>query len=129
MRSSAWPATGALVRLLQREVGTGHDTAPGTWLDVPVMTTGEGARDNDAQVNDGLEAPAGRDQLTFDQAAELARLPVQTLRTYRTRNTFPAPDGYLGRTPWWYRSTVLHWLQVRPLRGQRGRGRPKGDGP
>lgn len=103
--------------------------APTTWLDVPVMTTAKGARDNDARVADGLEAVVDRDQLTFDQAAELARLPVQTLRTYRTRNTFPAPDGYLGRTPWWHRSTVLHWLEVRPLRGQRGRGRPKGDGP
>jgi hypothetical protein len=35
----------------------------------------------------------------------------------------------LGRTPWWYRATIAHWLQVRPLRGQRGRGRPKGTGP
>jgi hypothetical protein len=102
--------------------------APTTWLDVPVMTTAKDARDNDAQTEDGLEAAAGRDQLTFDEAAALARLPVQTLRTYRTRDTFPAPDGYLGRTPWWYRSTVLHWLEVRPLRGQRGRGRPR-DGP
>jgi hypothetical protein len=99
---------------------------PTTWLDVPVMTTGKGGRDNDAQMDDALKVVADRDQLTFDQAADLACLPVQTLRTYRTRNTFPEPDGYLGRTPWWYRSTVLHWLQVRPLRGQRGRGRPKG---
>ena len=111
-----------------RGTGTGRVMAPTTWLDVQVMTTGKGARDNGVQMEDGLEAPGDRDQLTFDQAAELARLPVQTLRTYRTRNTFPAPDGYLGRTPWWYRSTVLLWLQVRPLRGQRGRGRPKADG-
>ncbi len=97
--------------------------APGciSWLDVQVMMTSEGSGDR--------RQPAGTDQLTWAEVAEMARLPVQTLRTYRLRGALPEPDGYLGRTPWWYRATIAHWLQVRPLRGQRGRGRPKGTGP
>ena len=97
--------------------------APGCipWLDVQVMMTSEGSGDR--------RQPAGTDQLTWAEVAEMARLPVQTLRTYRLRGALPEPDGHLGRTPWWYRATIAHWLQVRPLRGQRGRGRPKGTGP
>jgi len=97
--------------------------APGciSWLDVQVMMTSEGSGDR--------RPPAGTDQLTWAEVAEMARLPVQTLRTYRLRGALPEPDGYLGRTPWWYRATIAHWLQVRPLRGQRGRGRPKSTGP
>lgn len=92
-----------------------------TWLDVQIMTTPESAGD-DPQA-------AGTDQLTWAQLAALVNLPVQTLRTYRLRGALPEPDGYLGRTPWWYRSTIVHWAKVRPLRGQRGPGRPKGPGP
>jgi hypothetical protein len=92
-----------------------------SWLDVQVMTTPEGTQD-------GRRA-AGTDQLTWAEVAEMAKLPVQTVMTYRQRGALPEPDGYLGRTPWWYRSTIAHWLQVRPLRGQRGRGRPRSTGP
>jgi hypothetical protein len=35
------------------------------------------------------------DQLTWAEVAEMAKLPVQTLRTYRLRGALPEPDGYL----------------------------------
>ena len=103
--------------------------APRLWLDVFVMTPGQGTREgNRTKVErhggDGATGP-GSDQLTFEGVSAVVGLPVKTLRTYGTRKTLPAPDGYLGRTPWWYRSTIQQWVRERPLRGQRGRGRPK----
>jgi hypothetical protein len=93
------------------------------------MTTGHRAREGNRtnlEGGDGRWATGpGSDQLTFEGVSAVVGLPVKTLRTYGARKTLPAPDGYLGRTPWWYRSTIEQWARERPLRGQRGRGRPK----
>jgi len=102
---------------------------PRVCLDVPAMTTGHRAREGNRtnlEGGDGRWATdPGSDQLTFEGVSAVVGLPVKTLRTYGARKTLPAPDGYLGRTPWWYRSTIEQWARERPLRGQRGRGRPK----
>jgi hypothetical protein len=45
------------------------------------MMTSEGSGDR--------RQPAGTDQLTWAEVAEMARLPVQTLRTYRLRGALP----------------------------------------
>lgn len=40
---------------------------------------------------------------------------------------FPAPDGYIGRGPWWYRRRereIQRWAASRPGRGVGG-GRPR----
>lgn len=40
---------------------------------------------------------------------------------------FPAPDGYIGRGPWWYRRRereIRAWASARPGRGVGG-GRPR----
>jgi predicted DNA-binding transcriptional regulator AlpA len=60
------------------------------------------------------------DQLTTDQVANLVGLSVASVREYVRRGAFPAPDGMLGRTPWWRASTVDEWLASR-----RGPGRPR----
>ena len=39
-----------------------------------------------------------------------AGISVNSLAKFRTRGTAPAPDGRLGRTPYWHRSTVERWL-------------------
>lgn len=62
-----------------------------------------------------------RDQLTTEQVAVLAGISPASVRRYRLRGRFPVPDGYVGRTPWWYRRTVERWVASRP-----GPGRPKG---
>jgi predicted DNA-binding transcriptional regulator AlpA len=60
------------------------------------------------------------DQLTTVEVAALAGIAPASVRRYRLRGRFPDPDGYVGRTPWWRRSTVEAWLASR-----HGPGRPK----
>lgn len=60
------------------------------------------------------------DRLTTAEAAGLADIKPASLRRARARGTFPAPDGYAGRSPYWLRSTVEHHL-ARPSRA----GRPR----
>lgn len=65
----------------------------------------------------------------LDTAAVAERLGVtrDTVRRYRVadrdRYGFPPPDGYLGRTPWWYVATIDRWVKARPGQGA-GAGRP-----
>jgi len=44
-----------------------------------------------------------------EQAAKAAGLTQNTFRVYRSRGTAPKPDGHLGRTPYWWRTTIEHW--------------------
>jgi hypothetical protein len=50
--------------------------------------------------------------------AALAGIAPASVRRYRLRGTFPEPDGYVGRTPWWRRRTILGWLAIRPEPGR-----------
>ena len=61
------------------------------------------------------------DQLTISDVASLVGVSVASVRKYLVRGTIPDPDGRLGATPWWHRSTIETWCRER-----RGRGRPKG---
>lgn len=60
---------------------------------------------------------------TADVAAMLGVTPA-TVRSYSARGVMPAPDGHLGRTPWWERSTIETWATNRPGQGKGG-GRPR----
>lgn len=58
-------------------------------------------------------------QLTATEAAALAGMSVKNWDGYRSRgvprgNPVPDPDDYLGRTPWWWESTVRAWMDRRP---------------
>ena len=44
-----------------------------------------------------------------------------TVTAYRARGQMPAPDGVLGRTPWWWSDTITEWHAER-----RGQGWRKG---
>lgn len=59
-----------------------------------------------------------RQQLTTEEVAALAGIRPASVRRYRFRGTFPQPDGYVGRTPWWSRTTVKAWLAARPPPGR-----------
>lgn len=67
------------------------------------------------------------EQLTSSQAARLAGIAPKTWTAYAARSKgrepsrrlVPAPDGQIGRTPWWWESTVLWWLARRPGSGRR----------
>lgn len=53
-------------------------------------------------------------QLDRAAVAEKTGLAAKTIDTYwKNRDQFPAPDGYVGRSPWWFESTVDRWLRQR----------------
>jgi predicted DNA-binding transcriptional regulator AlpA len=62
--------------------------------------------------------------LTTADAAELAGVSAASFRSYVSRGDAPAPDGKLGNTPYWNRSTITRWLKNRPGQGAGG-GRPR----
>lgn len=64
------------------------------------------------------------DQLTTADVASVLGVTSATVRSYSARGVMPKPDGHLGRTPWWHRSTVEKWKAARPGQGVGG-GRPK----
>jgi predicted DNA-binding transcriptional regulator AlpA len=53
--------------------------------------------------------------LTNTDIAKLTGLKVQTLHTYRSRNTLPEPDKYMGRTPVWKSETIKNWASSREI--------------
>lgn len=58
-------------------------------------------------------------QLTAADAAALAGMTAKNWHGYRNRgvpkgNPIPEADGHLGRTPWWWESTVRAWMDRRP---------------
>lgn len=57
--------------------------------------------------------------LTSTDVAELLGVTTQTVYVYRSRGTLPEPDGRLGATPYWKRSTIRSWLKARPGQGFR----------
>ncbi|RCV51875.1 transcriptional regulator [Marinitenerispora sediminis] len=59
------------------------------------------------------------ERLTADQAASLAGVRRDTWHSYVSRGQAPEPDGRVGRTPWWWRSTVERYLDSRPGQGAR----------
>ena len=58
------------------------------------------------------------DLLTTDDVARLAGVKPSSIRRYRTRDSIPEPDRYVGRTPVWRRETVEQWLRDRPKPGR-----------
>ena len=62
------------------------------------------------------------DMLTTAEVAKLAGITPASLRRYLVRGTAPAPDGHLGRTPWWHQASVDAWLASRTAPG-----RPSGE--
>jgi hypothetical protein len=64
------------------------------------------------------------DVLTVADAAELVKVKPASWRHYVAVGRAPAPDGHLGRTPWWRRETVEQWQASRPGQGVGG-GRPR----
>lgn len=67
----------------------------------------------------------------LDIAGVAAHLGIArgTWITHRNRATTakhpaPKPDGHIGRSPWWYTSTIDAWQTARPGVA----GRPKQDG-
>lgn len=45
-------------------------------------------------------------QWGVDDVAEHRGVQPSTVRSYLARNQIPAPDGKIGGTPWWWRSTI-----------------------
>lgn len=60
----------------------------------------------------GYPVPAG-EPVGRQELAEAGGVAVSSIDTYLRRGTAPAPDGYVGRAPFWRRSTVEHWAKHR----------------
>jgi hypothetical protein len=50
---------------------------------------------------------------TTEEFANALGIQTSSLRRALARKSLPAPDGYLGRTPYWYYDTVEAALQKR----------------
>jgi hypothetical protein len=48
--------------------------------------------------------------LDAEQAAGVAGLTTNTFQNYRFSGRAPEPDGRLGRKPYWWRTTIEHWM-------------------
>jgi hypothetical protein len=74
---------------------------------------------------DYVELERNADNITrtqLDTAAVASQIGVTTesFRRMKARPGFaPEPDGYVGRSPWWWSATIDRWDKKRP-----GRGRP-----
>ena len=55
----------------------------------------------------------GPDLLGIADVAELAGTKEKTISAYLARHQMPAPDGRIGRTPYWKRKTIEAWLVTR----------------
>lgn len=62
-------------------------------------------------------------QLDMAQVAALLGVGYATVKRYRAadraRFAFPDPDGVIGRSPWWWQSTITRWAAGRPGQGAR----------
>lgn len=62
---------------------------------------------------EGSRTVATREQLGRSQVAERLGLQPKTIDTYQRRQIMPPPDGKIGRSPWWYASTIDRWDRTR----------------
>lgn len=53
------------------------------------------------------------DRLTSTEVAAILGIKPRTLSAYLARGQGHEPDGRIGRTPWWYRSTAEAWVAER----------------
>lgn len=49
------------------------------------------------------------EQWTTQDVADYLGVKPGTIRAYMAREQMPAPDGHLGRAPWWWSTTVQRW--------------------
>ena len=60
-----------------------------------------------------------RKQLKTSEVAARIGVTPASFRRMRLRPGYaPEPDGYKGRSPWWYISTIDAWKKTRPTRGK-----------
>ena len=66
--------------------------------------------------------PARPVQWSVGEVAEYLGVQPSTVRAYVARGEMPAPDGHVGRSPWWTPETITQWHESR--RGHGSIGRP-----
>jgi predicted DNA-binding transcriptional regulator AlpA len=59
------------------------------------------------------------DALDPGKVAALLGIKRASVHRYTQRGDIPPPDGYLGSTPYWYRTTIDAWRKARPGQGWR----------
>jgi len=55
----------------------------------------------------------GQPLLTAEQVAAASGVSLRTFHNYHQTGRAPRPDGWIGRTPIWLKSTIDAWLQDR----------------
>lgn len=56
---------------------------------------------------------SAREQWTVPDVATHIKVEPSTVTSYRARGQMPEPDGYMGRTPWWWADTIRAWHESR----------------
>ena len=54
-----------------------------------------------------------KDWLTITDIAQETGLAIDTIYTYRKRNTLPEADHYIGNKPLWKHETITNWNEFR----------------
>lgn len=49
--------------------------------------------------------------------AAMMGIKSRSVTQYVANRKAPEPDGYIGRSPWWYEATVTTWIESRPGSG------------
>lgn len=96
-------------------------------LDEPLHATTAREARKEALERLGSAGVGAGEQLTSAEAARVAGIEPKTWTSYVSRSKdrdpsrrlVPAPNGRIGRTPWWWESTVLWWMAHRPGSGTR----------
>ena len=63
--------------------------------------------------------PARPVQWSVGEVAEHLGVQRSTVRAYVARGEMPAPDGHVGRSPWWTPETITQWHESRRGHGSR----------
>lgn len=50
-----------------------------------------------------------REQWTVAEVAAHLGISPSAVTSYTARGQMPAPDGRMGRTPWWWADTIRAW--------------------
>lgn len=65
------------------------------------------------------DRPRDQEQWGVSQVADTLGVQPRTVSGYLARKQMPAPDGYLGRSPWWTPATIDTWAASRAGQGAR----------
>ncbi len=71
------------------------------------------------RITPGASTSGAPAQWSVAEVAAYLGIKPRTVTGYLTRGQITEPDGYVGRSPWWWETTITTWQEQRPGRGAR----------